>query len=421
MGVSHRSFLPEPLTIELMILLVILLTSCNYLVIWSQNRRQIGLLWMLAGSLLSSLAFILRLTLPPHSGIIIPTASILVGLSCTWMGCRVATGRTPWLPSLIIPAGVWLIVCCIPGFLHVPSARFALAFLLVAALLALALREFWPAASAPGETTPSFARWLVTALLAVEAFVCLAWGSAQAVSLVYDLGIGSDVVDLPVAAFTLLGFSLIMSFAFVALVKEQSERALSQTAQHDALTGLGNRRHLDESLEKAVSTARRTGAPLAFIMIDVDQFKAYNDRYGHPAGDACLRAVAVALRGNLIRREDEVSRYGGEEFAVVLANARAAEAVAIADRLRLGVRALNLPHAARAEGIVTISLGVAAMAAGEPGAATITDVATLVAAADDALYRAKASGRDRVESFMDPVAGPVPSILPTAALRLDPA
>jgi len=236
---------------------------------------------------------------------------------------------------------------------------------------------------------------------------------------VHDLGIGSDAVDLPVTAFTLLGFTLIMSFAFVALIKEQSDWDLWQVTRRDALTGLGNRRHLDETLEQAVCDSRRTGAPLALLMIDIDQFKAYNDHYGHPAGDICLRDVAKALSGGLVRRADTVARYGGEEFTVILPNTRAAEAAAIAARLRLALRALQLPHEARVAGIVTISLGLAVL--DETRAATIIDAATLIDAADNALYRAKEAGRDRVETFSEAVMAPPPAVLPAPALRLDTA
>jgi diguanylate cyclase (GGDEF)-like protein len=385
------------LTIEVTMLLVILLTSANYLVIWFQNRGPAALLWMLSASLLSSAAFTLRLVLTGPASTSIPTACILVALSCTWMGFRTAAGRPAWLPGLCAPAAVWLLVCCIPGFFHPPSPRFAVAYLLVTLLLALALRELWPA-----EGQRQVARWLVTVFLGLETLLCFGWGSAQAVSLVHDLGIGSSAVDLPVSAFTLLGFSLIMSFAFVALVKEQSDWDLWQATRRDALTGLGNRRYLDETLERAVRTARRTATPLALIMIDVDQFKFYNDHYGHPAGDACLRAIAHVLRGGLVRREDTVCRYGGEEFTVILANTWEAEAVAVADRLRLAVRAMQLPHKARAEGIVTISLGVAVL--GAPGTTTLIDAATLIAAADEALYRAKQSGRDQVQCCSEALA-----------------
>ena len=409
------ALLPEPLTIELTMMLVIFLTSINYLFIWFQNRGPVGLLWMLAGSLLSSLAFGLRMALPGHAGTVVPAACMLVALSCIWTGFRTTAGRSAWLPVLIIPAAIWLLICRIPGFFHPPALRFSVAYLFAALLLTFTLRELWPTTA-----ERRIARWLVTVFLGLQIVLCLAWGLAQVVSLFHPLPLGSKAVDLPITAFTLLGFSLIMSFAFVALIKEQSDWDLWQATRQDALTGLGNRRHLDDTLANAVCVSRRTGAPLALLMIDVDQFKTYNDRFGHPAGDACLSAIAGALRDGLVRREDAVSRYGGEEFTVILANTGEAQALAVSDRLRLAVRALKLPHPGRAEGIVTISLGLAVMLAGG-SSGPIVDAASLINAADDALYRAKEAGRDRAESFSQTVAALPPAPAPAPALRLDPA
>jgi diguanylate cyclase (GGDEF)-like protein len=217
-----------------------------------------------------------------------------------------------------------------------------------------------------------------------------------------------------------------MSFAFVALIKEQSDWEFWQTAQQDPLTGLGNRRRLDNILDTAVSVARHSAAPLAVLMIDVDHFKDYNDHYGHLAGDACLRAIAHALRGGLIRRGDEVLRYGGEEFAVVLADTRESEAMAVAERLRMAVRVMDLPHAAQEGGIVTISLGVAVMepspaGPGRTGERRIVDARTLIEAADHALYQAKEGGRDRIAAFAEASAERPVRVPPAADLRLDPA
>jgi GGDEF domain-containing protein len=396
-------YLPEPLTLTVTMLLVILLTSANYLVIWFQNRRQVALLWMLFASLLSGFSFVLRLFLPDLTGAVFGTAGVLVAAGCIWTGCRTAAGRRPWLPALLIPGAIWLLICSIPGFFAPPSARFAVPFLMAAPILAAALRELWPAAP-----RRRLARWCVTALLGVQILICLGWGIAQAVSMVRDLGIGSDAVDLPVSAFILTGFSLIMSFAFVALIKEQSDWEFWQTAQQDPLTGLGNRRRLDNILDTAVSVARHSAAPLAVLMIDVDHFKDYNDHYGHLAGDACLRAIAHALRGGLIRRGDEVLRYGGEEFAVVLADTRESEAMA------------------EEGGIVTISLGVAVMepspaGPGRTGERRIVDARTLIEAADHALYQAKEGGRDRIAAFAEASAERPVRVPPAADLRLDPA
>ena len=395
MDVLDKLYLPEPLTAVLTIVAVILATGVNYLAIWSQNRRQTALLWMAAAPLLSGFSFIIRLLLPDEGGAIIANPGILTGVACVWIGCRTAAGRRAWRPALLIPGAVWLLLCCIPGFLTTPSAHFATSFLLVAALLGLALRELLMS-----DHPWTLARWFVSGLLLLQTTVCLGWGIAQVISTVFDLSIGQEAVDLPVSAFTILAFNLIMSFAFVAWIKEQSEWEYRRTAWQDALTGLGNRRHLDDSLEKAVRSAYRNGTPLAAVMIDVDQFKHYNDCYGHPAGDACLRAIAAALRGP-IRQHDEVLRYGGEEFTVLLPETAEAGALAIAERMRLAVRAMNLPHAMAETGIVTISLGVAVMNPGQPDASAIAilDGATLIAAADRALYRAKEGGRDRIALF----------------------
>lgn len=170
---------------------------------------------------------------------------------------------------------------------------------------------------------------------------------------------------------------------------EERER-LEGLSFTDALTGLGNRRQFDETLRREWDRARRSGTGLALMMIDIDHFKMLNDRLGHPAGDASLREVAGALR-SLTRRAAEVAtRYGGEEFAVILPDADPQRALAQAKEMAAAVQALGLVSPAPL-GVVTVSIGVAHVAApfGD-------DVAALTAAADAALYEAKQAGRNRV-------------------------
>jgi diguanylate cyclase (GGDEF)-like protein len=133
---------------------------------------------------------------------------------------------------------------------------------------------------------------------------------------------------------------------------------------------------------------------LSLIMIDVDRFKAFNDKYGHPSGDLCLTRIAIALTDIANRPADLCARYGGEEFVLLLPNTSEAGAIAIADRARCAVRSLEIEHRETPEKIVTISLGVACQAPehGRSGAAD------LVKAADVALYASKAGGRDMVSS-----------------------
>ncbi|MBV8888582.1 MAG: diguanylate cyclase [Alphaproteobacteria bacterium] len=173
---------------------------------------------------------------------------------------------------------------------------------------------------------------------------------------------------------------------------EQANRRLAALTKEDGLTGLANRRHFDETLDAEFRRAAREATALSLIMLDVDHFKMFNDSYGHPAGDRCLRAIGVSLKGLLRRPADLAARYGGEEFAILLPSTPLAGAVEIAERARAAVRALRIEHACNPDRIVTISLGVATFAQ-RPD---FPDPDDLVAAADRALYAAKASGRDRV-------------------------
>ncbi|HET7842720.1 MAG TPA: diguanylate cyclase, partial [Xanthomonadales bacterium] len=164
---------------------------------------------------------------------------------------------------------------------------------------------------------------------------------------------------------------------------------LEQLAITDGLTGLANRRRFDDVLAQEWARARRTGQPLALLMIDVDHFKKFNDAYGHPEGDECLRAVAGALRG-ATRRTDTPARYGGEEFAVVCPDTNAEQAFVLARHVLAAVHALRLAHAASPVAPhVTVSIGIATSGTACP------DPEALLAAADAALYEAKRGGRDR--------------------------
>ncbi|WP_234008645.1 GGDEF domain-containing protein [Serratia sp. MYb239] len=160
---------------------------------------------------------------------------------------------------------------------------------------------------------------------------------------------------------------------------------LETLALQDPLTGLANRRALESHLASLCAVQ----VPFALIMVDVDYFKHYNDRYGHQAGDACLTDVAALLAAAVRTPEDLVARYGGEEFTLVLAHANAEQAAQVAERIRARIEQAALPHAASAVSrLVTVSLGIAASA----GRLTPPQ---MIAEADEALYRAKQAGRDR--------------------------
>jgi diguanylate cyclase (GGDEF)-like protein len=168
--------------------------------------------------------------------------------------------------------------------------------------------------------------------------------------------------------------------------------ALERLSAIDSLTGIANRRRLDEAVVEAMGRAAREGEPLAAAMIDIDYFKAYNDRYGHPAGDDCLRRVATTIQATLERPADLAARYGGEEFLLLLPNTDLGGAAFVAERARAAIEALAIPHSeSRAAEVVTVSVGYASLRPERQ-----SDSGTLVDAADRALYAAKERGRNRI-------------------------
>jgi diguanylate cyclase (GGDEF)-like protein len=173
---------------------------------------------------------------------------------------------------------------------------------------------------------------------------------------------------------------------------EDSNARLAALSSTDGLTGIGNRRGFDDALVKEWRRAARNAYPLALAMLDVDHFKAYNDHYGHQAGDKCLRDVAALIASHGRRTSDMVARYGGEEFALLAPAIDNAHALAVAREICRELEKLAIPHAKSPYGVVTISIGVATMVPQEDG-----NAAALVDAADRALYRAKQAGRNRAE------------------------
>lgn len=172
--------------------------------------------------------------------------------------------------------------------------------------------------------------------------------------------------------------------------QKAAQSALQQLATRDGLTGLANRRCFDDTLHAEWLRATRQHQPLSLLMVDVDNFKAYNDAHGHLGGDECLKQIADAVSQEM-RANDLVARYGGEEFAVILPNQSLKGAAIVAERIRIRVERLLVPHGSAGGRHVTVSIGAAtAFAAPE------SDPSQLLAIADAALYRAKHMGRNRI-------------------------
>ena len=198
--------------------------------------------------------------------------------------------------------------------------------------------------------------------------------------------------------YSTLGMLFVLPLSVILIERrnfaEQLQSALAdmrRLATVDQLTGVANRRSFDESLDTEWKRSVRDAAPLSLLMIDADHFKSFNDRYGHVAGDDCLRGIAAALGAKPLRQHDLVARYGGEEFAAILPGAPASVAEQIANQMRLSVREASIRHEDNPPGYVTISIGCATVV---PSAGMLPE--ELIAAADRALYLAKKSGRNRV-------------------------
>ncbi len=173
----------------------------------------------------------------------------------------------------------------------------------------------------------------------------------------------------------------------------RSNRELQRLSAMDGLTGLANRRQFDTSLEVEWQRATRSSLPLSLIFADIDFFKRFNDHYGHQCGDDCLQRVANALQHSIHRPADLVSRYGGEEFVMILPETTADGAKTVADKVLAAVASLNIPHAnSEAAEHVTLSIGVATLCPKEG-----SQPQELIETADKMLYRAKESGRNCIE------------------------
>jgi diguanylate cyclase (GGDEF)-like protein/PAS domain S-box-containing protein len=185
-----------------------------------------------------------------------------------------------------------------------------------------------------------------------------------------------------------------------ALLAEANEKladanlALQALVHRDGLTGLANRRCFDNKLAEEFRRAFRQELPLALVLLDLDEFKAFNDRHGHLAGDECLRQISRVVEGALCRPGDLAARYGGEEIAVLLPATDGAGAALIAEKIREAVVTLGIPNPGSSHGVATVSAGAASVLPGSDE----DDPAELIEAADRALYLAKAAGRNQVRA-----------------------
>ncbi len=365
--------------------LVMAVTAAASTLAWLQDRRQVSLLWMAAALAMGGLGAVLRVVLPGLAAILCGNVAVLLAFAAVWAACR-ALNRpdVPLLPLLAAPA-IWTLACCFPFFQSNLDVRIALSSLLCSVAVGMALRELWL-----GRQDGLLARRILIAMMVVDEAILLARipGSLlPRATAIPPIAIFSDFRVMGVVG---MSITLLIALVMIMLVKDRTRRTHRLDAETDHLTGLQNRRQFERDFLVAFGRSARRGMPMALLMIDVDRFKAYNDLYGHPAGDVCLRMVAQVLDEGTHEPFSAAYRYGGEEFAVMIPNADDDGAARVAENLRRAVAALGLEHAEGESGIVTISLGCASMVPMKRNTP-----AELLGAADRALYHAKMSGRDR--------------------------
>ena len=309
-----------------------------------------------------------------------------------WYASLPSPPRSSWLKSIIaIPLLVLLVtwVSCayadqLPTVLA--NGHFGNALLFLGPVVVVTVAALLSVASLRA-TTPE-RLWLAVGLVAI----CLeVWLNCQA-SARFTLGwylakAGSLGVSLAVLISLLREITLLYGEA------AQSNAVLQKLIRLDALTGLFNRRGFDERLDEEFRRAQRLQTPLSLVLVDIDFFKAFNDGYGHQAGDDCLRRVSIAIKGAVWRPGDQAARYGGEEIVILLPATDQRGAIMIAERVRAAVEKLLIPHAGSELGTVTISAGVGSLRPMKARGDVATD---LVETADHALYQAKKQGRNQV-------------------------
>jgi diguanylate cyclase (GGDEF)-like protein len=350
-----------------------------------QTAIWIWLLWRGGFALFISLALaargrqpIIRRSRRDAMGFATIGGSILLSVAL----CRAAISARNGLPSLVVSTGSYRHLAPDAATLWVAGICFAA---LLVHLCATRLRTLMDL-------------WLAVALFAGLADIVLTLGAGAR----YSLGWYAARIASMVSASALLGM-LMYETSRTYLKLADAHRALKEFSVRDGLTGVFNRAYFDERYPSELARATASGSPCAVLLVDVDNFKAYNDAFGHLAGDECLRRIAQTLGNALTHQGDFVARYGGEEFVIVLPACDSFTGLATAERLRRSVADMRMAGPISGTGAVTVSIGHASS-----GSRTDVPPAALLARADAALYRAKTSGRNRVEHETGVAAPPPP-------------
>jgi diguanylate cyclase (GGDEF)-like protein len=315
----------------------------------------------------------------------IANALLFFSAGMIWTGARLFDGNRVSLVGLFGGVGAWLLAASLTGFMSTPRGPVIFSSMIVAAYTFGTGVEFWR-----GRQENLLSRLPLIVMLSMH-------GALYVLRVPFAIlmpGSKSDIF-FSSAWFSVIGLESLLymiatAFILLAMAKERTELEHKVAATTDPLTGIANRRAFLESAQRSLKQRTRTPQPVSALLFDLDRFKSINDRYGHAAGDRVLRTFADVAVIEL-RSTDLLGRIGGEEFGAVLFGAEAGRAAATADRIRAAF-ASSYTSDDGAEDRVSVSVGVASVRADE-----MVDIETLMSRADEALYVAKARGRNRVE------------------------
>jgi diguanylate cyclase (GGDEF)-like protein len=358
---------------------------------WAQNRSSRELAMWGAGYLLTSVGVALvtlRGLIPDTLSIILANTLLAAGYGVIWGGARLFEGRRLHISLILGGAALWVAACQIGSFYASTPARVMLASGTLTTYTLLIARELWYA-----RDKELISRWPALVLVAMHA-VFLASRIVLVGALPFPLGGGHlQPIGVAVMVFEGLFTGFCLCFLRVNMAKERAELQQRRAALVDLLTGVANRRAFFELGTPLLARGMAGKRPAALLLFDLDRFKQVNDSDGHQAGDRLLRMFGDLATARL-RPGDVFARLGGEEFSCLLPDVSMAQALQFAERLRRDFEAIGFPCP---PGVATVSVGVA-MASDD------STLNSLLAAADRALYRAKAKGRNCVEAARSPLA-----------------
>jgi diguanylate cyclase (GGDEF)-like protein len=355
---------------------------------WVQNTAITGVAWWGFADLAraaSVVLFGLYGSVPDLISIDLANAVLFSAFALTWTGARVFDHRRPLPILLFAGAALWLVACRVPAVEDSYNVRVLISSGIITAYTWATAYEFWR-----GRSEPLVSRWPAIFLLFAQGSLYLLrtpFGAMLPFSLT-----GSQVfasVWMTVLSFEALLFTIAIAFILLAMAKERTEYRHKTAALVDPLTGIANRRAFLQDGEALLKRQSADPRPIAVMLLDLDNFKSINDRFGHAVGDRVLQVFAQ-VGSHCIRHADLFGRLGGEEFAVILFDVARDRALAMAEEIRASFAASSGESEGRSV-TATVSIGIVV------SHDAVLDLSALLAQADHALYRAKENGRNRIE------------------------